>query len=83
MQRIFNDTGGTVSYVFLKERIRFNEKFPQGEKYFTKSIIHSPINHQVFYKVEHDKTSKRSPSEVIQIFEDTKNDIGASYYIID
>ena len=83
LQRIFNDIGGTVSYVFLEERIRFNEENPNGEKYFTKSIRHSPINHQVFYKVEHGKTSRRSPSEVIQIFEDTKNDIGASYYVID
>lgn len=83
MQRIFNDIGGTISYIFLEERIRFTKEHPDGEKYFKKSIRHSPINNEVFYKVENGKTSRRSPSEVIQIFENIKNDIGAAYYVID
>lgn len=83
LQRIFNGIGGTISYVFLEERIRFTKEYPNGEKYFRKSIRHSPINHEVFYKVENGKTTRRSPSEVIEVFETTKNDIGASYYVID
>jgi len=77
-----NNGGGTISYVFLTERYIFNKEFSNGKKYFHKSIRHSPINREVLFKADKEKLVRRTLPEIIQIFEDTKDDIGAKYYII-
>lgn len=76
------EEGGTVSYVFLSERIRFTSQYPEGEVYHTKSILHSHINSEMFFKVVDGKKYKRNPNEIIEILEDTKWDLGASSFII-
>lgn len=83
LQKVLNDNnGGTISYVFLTERSKFTKEFPDGKKYFTKFIKHSPINREILFKLDKERLIKRTLSEIIQIFEDTKNDIKANYYII-
>jgi len=77
-----NNEGGTISYVFLTERYIFNKEFPNGKKHFSKFIRHSPINREILYKSEKEKLIKRTLPEILQIFENTKDDIGAKYYII-
>jgi len=83
LQNVLNtNNGGTISYVFLTERHMFNKEFPNGKKHFSKSIRHSPINREVLFKADKEKLVRRTLPEIIQIFEDTKSDIKANYYII-
>lgn len=82
LKRIFEDTGGTVSYIFLSERMRFTEENPLGEVYYTKSMTHAPINPEVFYK-DNDKRERRSYEEILHIFDTTCNDMGANSFILD
>lgn len=82
LQKLYNGDGGTISYVFFTERIRFTKENPLGEIYRIKSTQHSDINSNVFYKLENNRVVRRSFEEVLQVFEDTKDDLGASYFII-
>ena len=83
LHKIFIAKSGTVSYVFLSERVRFTKENPNGETYANKSVIHSNINPAIFTKVENGRTYKRSLEEVAKVLEDTCHDLGANYYLID
>ena len=74
--------GGSISYITLTERIRFTKEHPNGEIYHNKSVLYSNINPEVFFKVENNRRMRRSPQEVLEVFESIKIDLGASYYII-
>lgn len=74
--------GGTITYFFLEDRIRFTEEHPEGEAYQRKTSLHADINQEVFYTLDHGKKRKRTPAEVLQVFEDTCWDKGAAYYLI-
>ena len=74
--------GGTIAYVFLTDRVKFSKEFPEGEVYQKKSILYSNVNSEIFFKMVDGRRIRRSPQEVLQIFDDTKWDNGASYYII-
>lgn len=82
LHKIFITNSGTISYVFLSERIRFTKENPEGETYVNKSITHSDINPAIFTKVENGRTYKRSLEEVVKVLEDTCHDLGANYYLI-
>lgn len=82
LHKIFIAKSGTVSYVFLSERVRFTKENPNGEIYTNKSITHSNINPVIFTKVENGRTYKRSLEEVVKVLEDTCHDLGANYYLI-
>lgn len=83
LQKIKQGTGGTVSYVFISERVVFTKDKPDGETIQVKSFLHSNINPQVFFKLEGNKTVRRSMAEVIEVFETTMIDLGAREFIID
>jgi len=82
LETIRENNGGTISYVFVRERIKFSKENPLGEIVQEKSTLYSAINPEVLYKMMDGRRVRRSPQEVIQIFDDTKWDNGASYYII-
>lgn len=82
LKKISMNQGGTVSYVFVEERIRFTKKHPKGETYKVKSSTSSPINPESFYKEVRGKLYRRSPQEMLELFEDIRHDLGASYFVI-
>lgn len=74
--------GGSVSYITLTERIKFTKEHPNGEVYHTKSVLHSDVNPEVFFKFENNRRIRRTPQEILAVFESIKIDLGASYYIL-
>ncbi len=83
LKNIFAMNGGTVSYVFCEERITFeDEKFPNGKYITVKTSLSCPINPKILYKEVRGILMKRTPQEILKVFEDTKHDLGASYFII-
>ena len=74
--------GGSISYVFVEERIEFTKKFPKGRTIKLKSTTSAPINSAVFYKEVRGKVSRRTQQEILQVFEDTREDLGAAYFVI-
>lgn len=80
LKKIYLMNGGTITYVFTEERIDFtNPKYPNGENIENKTHLTSPINSCILYN---ENGSKKSPQDIVLLFEDTKNDLGASYFII-
>lgn len=82
LQKFSKDNTGTISYIFLEERIIFTPENPEGIIVQTKSTLHSDINNAVFMKYDNGKEYRRSSEEVYQVFEDTRHDLGADYFII-
>lgn len=74
--------GGTVTYVFLSERVGPSTHDNPTGTYHTKSVTKAAINPEIFYKIIEGKKIRRSPYEILQVFEDTKWDLGASEFII-
>lgn len=77
----FEDNGATVTYVFTESRISFEEN-SKGEYYHKKSNLVAPINYRSFFKEDGRKLKKKSITEIMEMFEQTRDDIGASYFII-
>jgi hypothetical protein len=82
LQNLYSNGTGSVSYIFVSERIKFTKENPLGEVIKVKTTQHTSISNQVFYKLENNRVVRRSFEEVLKVFEDTKNDLGASYFII-
>ena len=88
LYKILHNEGGSISYVFITERYKkknfINKK---GEKDFflepvqTKSILHTRIGLEAL-QGEKPNTLK-TPEELVKMFEATKSDLGADYFIID
>lgn len=72
--------GGVVTYHFEEERIRFSEKFPNGEFYTIKSILRKPLNPEIMFNI---RGERRSPSEVREILESYAHDLGAEYFTLE
>ena len=87
LKEIQDNDGGTVSYIFIRDRVKIQKGELIGKdyepiEYQEKSTLHCTINPEIFFKMIEGKKMRRSSQEIIQIFEDTKSDNGASYYII-
>ena len=82
LQNLYSNGTGSISYVFVTERVIFTKENPLGEVIKVKTTQHTDISNAVFYEVENGKTVRRSFEEVLKVFEDTKHDLGASYFII-
>lgn len=78
LQKIRFEGGGTISYVFISERID-----KEGNVIHNRSFLHSSINPEVFFKMEGTKKVRRSNDEVLEVFESIKADLGANELIID
>lgn len=78
---MFNQSG-TISYIFVTERIEFPSTHPKGKVVRIKTTTSSPINPHCFYKEIRGKRYKRSLQELLQLFDDTAHDMGASYFIV-
>lgn len=79
LKNVYFNQGGTVSYIFVHERTIFTDKYPLGKTIKLRSSTVAPINTAMFIK---ENGSKRSPQEVLEVFQTTKDDMGASYFII-
>lgn len=75
------ENGGTVTYVFIEERISFKED-PLGVVFNKKSNLVAPINPDSFFKDSNGRVIRKSIPEIMEMFEDTRDDMGASYFII-
>ena len=74
--------GGTISYHFISERIKFSKENPDGEAYQVKSVLSSNINPAIFSKIAEGRSVRRSYEEIITMFQEITRDIGASYFEI-
>ena len=88
LQKMIRNEGGSVSYVFIKERFeRKNFINKKGEKDFflesiqTKSTLHTQIGLEAL-QGEKPNTLK-TPQELFKMFSTTKTDLGAAYFIVD
>ncbi len=82
LKAIIYNQGGTVSYVFVEKRTIFTDEAPLGTEVERKSFTMAPISMQIFHEERKGKFIRRSPQEVVEIFQDTCNDLGATYFII-
>jgi len=82
LQEIRYNLGGVVSYVFVEERIKFTGEHPKGILYGRESTLSMPINEAMFQKEIKGKLHKRTLEEIVEVFETTKDDLGATYFII-
>lgn len=67
-------SGGTVTYHFETERIRFTKKNPQGETYIIKSMLKTSFNPEILLNI---KGERRSPEEIRTVLQTTAEDLGA------
>lgn len=76
LQKIIVEQTGTVSYYFVDERmenIHSNDikKMTQREE---KAILHVNLTKQAI--------EKKTPNDLIHMFETTKSDLGAKYFVV-
>ena len=89
LQKMFNNDGGTVSFVFLEDRLQ--KRTFVNEKTGLLDYTMEPVQKQsTLYRtigVEALKGEKpgtfKSHAELFEMFNTNKNDLGASYFIID
>lgn len=76
LQKIINTLEGSVSYVFLDERIQniHATDLKDMKTVDVKSMLHVNLTEQSLFK--------KSPNDIIQMLETTKEDLGANYYIL-
>lgn len=79
LSHIDDGIGGIVAYFFVSEK--YNKETDEMEE--EKSTLHTKLSPHIFTKEIHGKEYRRSYAEVVQILQDTCNDIGATYYRID
>lgn len=78
LSNISNGIGGTVSYYFIEEKI--NRETQEIEEH--RSVLHTNINSQIFSKEMNGRIYKRSYAEILEVLQDTCNDLGATYFRI-
>lgn len=85
LKDIFNKRYGTVTYVFCTPRVDLSnrKKYPEGRVYTHESKICAPINPASFYKDIKGKVIPKTPQEFLQMFKDTKEDLCATYFVIE
>lgn len=76
LQKIINQESGSVSYIFIEERIEnvHSNKLKELTEKQNKSTLYVNLNKQAI--------ENKSPNELIQMFETTKWDLGAKYFIV-
>lgn len=75
--------GSTITYVFETPRIKYNKEYPDGLEYMHKSRMVAAISPSALVSVgSNGRKLKRNSTEVIRMFEDTREDIGAAYFTI-
>lgn len=76
LQKMILEESGSISYVF--EDTRYNNihaNIPKNiEEYKVKSTLHVNLSKQAFVN--------KSPNDLIHMFETTKSDLGAKYFIV-
>lgn len=82
LETILKDEDGRVNYVFVEEKTIFDKESPEGREVRLKSSIGAPINKEVFKKEVRGKLIKRTYQEILQVFEDTTEDLGADYFVV-
>ena len=88
LQKMIRNEGGSISYIFVTEKYqRKNFINKKGKKDFllepvqTKYILHTRIGLEAL-QGEKPNTLK-TPEELVKMFQATKSDLGADYFIID
>lgn len=79
LKKVIIDEGGVITYVFCEDRIDLKT----GSDYQKKSFLHTKLGQSALFKV--DKSNRKTPKsffEIMEMFESTKEDLGAAYYII-
>lgn len=76
LQKIINQKSGSVSYVFVNERIEniHSHKMKELTEKQNKAMLHVNLNAQAI--------EDKSPNELIRMFETTKWDLGAKYFLV-
>ena len=77
LQKVINNQSGSVSYVFLQEKVTniHEQDYKKIDTVKVKSILHSNLS----VEAVKDKTVQ----ELLYMFHSTKHDLGASYFIVD
>lgn len=91
LQKLLRNEGGSVSYVFVTERLsRKNFTNKQGEKDFTmepsevRSTLHNNISKEALMSNDPKRYgSLKTEEELLEMFQSTKVDLGASYFVLD
>lgn len=88
LQKIIRNGGGSVSYIFISNRFkRKNFVNKQGFSDFilepeqVKAVQHINISTQALEGVK--PGTMKSPQDLIEMFQTTKWDLGADYFILD
>ena len=89
LQKMFNNDGGTVSFVFLEDRLQ--KRTFVNEKTGLLDYTMEPVQKQsTLYRTigiealrGENTGSFKSHAELFVMFNTNKNDLGASYFIID
>ena len=71
--------GGTVTYYFVEDRIKFTKKHPDGIIYQNVSVQRMPLNRDIMLTP---RGTARSLTEILQVLVDWKWDLKADYFII-
>lgn len=79
LAKIQKGTGGSVVYVFVEKRLKLNKDTGEQEEYNKLARQQLPIKNDIFLR---SNGTKRSLEEVYKVFEDTKRDLGASYFYV-
>jgi len=75
--------GGTITYLFTSTTKVWNEDKKEWEPVTTvKWRQHSNINPLVFYKLVDNRSVRRTYEEVLEVFQDISEDMGACYFEI-
>lgn len=79
LKKIIHD-GGVVTYFFKEERLRFSKEHPLGEVYYKISMLKKPFNHHIMLNI---RGERRSPLEIQEVLETTRQDLGADYFTLE
>ena len=77
LKNIYSSQNGTVTYVFKEERIG-----PKGKEIVVRSSLSASINPQILFGEFKGKPFKRSPQDILEVFETTAHDLGADHFIL-
>lgn len=76
LQKIILENSGSISYIFVSEKIEniHSNNLKDMKESTRKTTLHVNLSK---FAIE-----GKSPNDLIHMFETTKNDIGADYYIV-
>jgi hypothetical protein len=76
LQKMINQLSGTVSYIFVDDRIEniHSHKMKELTEKQNKATLHVQLSAKAI--------EEKSPNELIHMFETTKWDLGAKYFVV-